>query len=157
MLDESVIRNACDESVITGRPIRLVSGCFDLLHIGHVDFLTEAKGSDGILVVAVLRDAFIRERKGSGRPIVKEKQRLALIQSLKVTDYSLLLEREDTENLIKKLKPAEYVIGGDRRESALPEQTILDTYHVTIRFTKLHGDESTTSLIEEIIRQNVLR
>lgn len=99
------------------RRIVLASGTFDLLHLGHVRFLEEAKkagGQDVELVVIVARDSTVESRRGD-RPVISENQRRALVDSLKVVDEALLgYEEFDIGKVIEKIKPNVVALGYDQ-------------------------------------------
>lgn len=99
------------------RRIVLASGTFDLLHLGHVRFLEEAKKAGGQnveLVVIVARDSTVENRRG-GRPVISENQRRALVDSLKVVDEALLgYEEFDIGKVIEKIKPNVVALGYDQ-------------------------------------------
>jgi FAD synthetase len=112
----------------TKRKIVLASGVFDLLHLGHVRFLEEAKrtgGPNAELIVIVARDGTAERRKGT-RPIVPEGQRCALVASLKVVDKAILgYEDFSMGKVIEKVKPDIIALGYDSHASSL-EQTVRD-------------------------------
>jgi FAD synthetase len=95
----------------------LASGVFDLLHLGHVRFLEEAKkagGRNAELVVIIARDSTVEKRKGE-RPIMPENQRCALVESLKVVDCAILGFKDfDMGKVIEKLKPDVIAVGYDQ-------------------------------------------
>jgi len=95
----------------------LASGTFDLLHLGHVRFLEEAKkagGKDAELIVIVARDSTVKARKGKN-PVMPEDQRRALVESLKVVDEAILgLEDFSIDNVIEKIKPDVIAVGHDQ-------------------------------------------
>jgi len=97
--------------------IVLASGTFDLLHLGHVRFLEEAKkagGKDAELIVIVARDSTVKARKGK-KPVMPEDQRRALVESLKVVDEAILgLEDFSIDNVIEKIKPDVIAVGHDQ-------------------------------------------
>lgn len=99
------------------RKIVLASGTFDLLHLGHVKYLEEAKkagGKNARLVVIVARDRTVEERKGR-KPVMPEDHRRALVESLKVVDQALLgYEDFDIAQVIEQLKPDVIAIGYDQ-------------------------------------------
>lgn len=99
------------------RRIVLASGTFDLLHLGHVRYLEEAKkagGQNAELVVIVARDSTVEERRGA-RPIIPENQRRALVGSLKVVDEAILgYEEFSVGKVIEKIKPDVIALGYDR-------------------------------------------
>jgi FAD synthetase len=108
------------------RKIVLASGVFDVLHLGHVKFLEEAKkagGKDAELIVIVARDATVEKRKGK-KPILSENQRRALVESLKVVDEAVLgYEKFDIGKVIEKIKPDIIVVGYDQNGM---EKTVKD-------------------------------
>jgi len=97
--------------------IVLASGVFDLLHLGHVRFLEEAKragGRNAELVVIIARDRIVEERKGE-KPIMSENQRCALVASLKVVDCTILgFQKFNIERVIDKVKPDVIAVGYDQ-------------------------------------------
>ncbi|MBS7616852.1 FAD synthase [Candidatus Bathyarchaeota archaeon] len=101
----------------TKRKIVLASGVFDLLHLGHVRFLEEAKkvgGKDAELIVIVARDSTVEKRKGA-KPVMPENQRRALVESLKVVDEAILgYEDFNLGKVIEKIKPDIIAVGHDQ-------------------------------------------
>jgi FAD synthetase len=99
------------------RNVVLASGTFDLLHLGHVRFLEEAKkagGKNAQLVVIVARDSTVKQRKGKD-PIMPEDQRRALVESLKVVDEAILgWEDFSINKVIERLKPDVIAVGHDQ-------------------------------------------
>jgi len=100
----------------TGRVV-LASGTFDLLHLGHVRYLEEAKkvgGKNAKLIVIVARDKTVQKRKGA-KPVMPEEQRRALVESLKVVDEAILgYEDFDIGMVIEELKPDIIAVGHDQ-------------------------------------------
>ena len=103
--------------MVTKKKIVLASGTFDLLHLGHVRFLEEAKkagGKDAELVVIVARDSTVKARKGK-KPIMPEDQRRALVESLKVVDEAILgWEDFSIDKVIERIKPDVIAVGHDQ-------------------------------------------
>ena len=99
------------------KKIVLASGTFDLLHLGHVKFLEEAKkagGENSELIVIVARDSTVEKRKGV-RPVMPEDQRRALVESLKMVDEAILgYEEFDIGKVIEKIKPDIIAVGYDQ-------------------------------------------
>jgi len=99
------------------RKIVLASGVFDLLHLGHVRYLEEAKkagGKNSELIVIIARDSTVEKRKGK-KPIMPEHQRRALVESLKVVDEAILgFEEFDIGKVVEKIKPDVIVVGYDQ-------------------------------------------
>jgi FAD synthetase len=110
------------------RKVVLASGVFDLLHLGHVKFLEEAKragGSKSELIVIVATDKTVEKTKGR-KPIMAEDQRRALVESLKVVDKAMLgFETLDIGEIISEVKPDVIALGYDQEEMAKEVQTYL--------------------------------
>jgi FAD synthetase len=108
---------ACKSKHERNRKVVLASGVFDLLHLGHVKFLEEAKkagGRNAELVVIVARDSTVKKRKGK-RPIMPENQRCALVDSLKVVDCAILgFEGFDIGKVVDRIKPNVIAVGYDQ-------------------------------------------
>ena len=111
------------------KKVVLASGVFDLLHLGHVKFLEEAKkagGPNSELVVIVARDSTVEKTKGR-KPIMSEDQRCALVESLKVVDRALLgFETLDIGEVIAKVKPDVIALGYDQEEMAKEVRSYLE-------------------------------
>jgi FAD synthetase len=107
------------------RKIVLTSGVFDLLHMGHVRFLEEAKKAGGPkakLIVIIARDSTVEKRKGK-RPVMPQYQRCALVASLKVVDEAILgYEDFNMEKVLEKIKPDIVAVGYDSQVSGLEQE-----------------------------------
>ncbi len=106
------------EHLAKKRPVVLTAGVFDLLHLGHVRFLEEAKrvgGENSELIVIVARDRTVEKRKGE-RPVMSENQRRALVESLEVVDEAILgYEEFNIDEVIEKIKPDVIALGHDQK------------------------------------------
>ncbi len=106
------------------RKVVLASGVFDLLHLGHVRFLEEAKkagGRNAKLIVIVARDSTVEKRKGS-KPIMPENQRRALVESLKVVDDAILgYEEFNMGKVIEKIRPDIIAVGHDSHMTGMEQ------------------------------------
>ncbi len=96
-----------------GKRIVFTNGCFDILHIGHVRYLEEAKGLGDILVLALNSDASVRSIKGPLRPVVPQDERAYIMASLEVVDYVTIFDEETPLTLIEDIVPDILVKGGD--------------------------------------------
>ena len=118
----------------------LASGTFDLLHLGHVRYLEEAKkagGKNAKLLVIVARDKTVEKRKGA-RPVMPEEHRRALVESLKVVDQAILgYERFDIGSVIEELKPDIIAVGYD--QTGIEEQVLkaLRERHLSVRVARI--------------------
>lgn len=96
-----------------GKRLVFTNGCFDLLHPGHVRYLTEARKLGDALVVALNSDRSVRALKGEGRPILNERERAEIISALAAVDYVFVFDDETPREVISKLLPDVLVKGGD--------------------------------------------
>ena len=118
----------------------LASGTFDLLHLGHVRFLEEAKkagGKDAELVVIVARDSTVKARKGK-KPVMPEDQRRALVESLKVVDEAILgLEDFSIDKVIEKIKPDLIAVGHDQDGIEREVQKAIEKEKFSVKVAKI--------------------
>jgi len=133
--------------------IILTNGCFDLLHIGHVRLLTQAKKIGDILLVAVNSDQSIRQLKGAIRPIIPENERLEMIASLQAVDYVFLFNDLTPVNIIEQIKPDIFIKGSGYSIENLPEYSSVKKYGgKVVTFASL-APFSTSQIIEKIKKQ----
>jgi FAD synthetase len=118
----------------------LASGTFDLLHLGHVRFLEEAKkagGENAELVVIVARDSTVKARKGK-KPVMPEDQRRALVESLKVVDEAILgLEDFSIDKVIEKIKPDVIAVGHDQDGIEKEVQKAIEKEKISVEVVKI--------------------
>ena len=96
-----------------GKNIVFTNGCFDILHLGHVRYLTAAKSHGDILVVGLNADRSVRQIKGDSRPVITQAQRAEVLAALRVVDYVTLFDETDPLKLIEYLQPDVLVKGDD--------------------------------------------
>jgi rfaE bifunctional protein nucleotidyltransferase chain/domain len=120
ILSRSAARAAVRAARRRGERVVFTNGCFDLLHVGHVRSLEQAKRLGDRLVVGVNRDASVRRLKGRARPIVGERQRAELVAALACVDWVVLFGEPTPLALIRALRPDVLAKGGDWR----PEEIV---------------------------------
>lgn len=96
-----------------GKRIVFTNGCFDILHLGHVQYLAEAKACGDLLVVGLNTDRSVRELKGPSRPLQSETDRAQILVALKSVDHTILFDEDTPLKLIEALQPDVLVKGGD--------------------------------------------
>jgi rfaE bifunctional protein nucleotidyltransferase chain/domain len=96
-----------------GQKLVFTNGVFDILHVGHVRYLEEARALGNALVVAVNSDASVRELKGEGRPLMNENDRAEILAALEAVDYVTIFDDVSPRSLISELLPDVLVKGGD--------------------------------------------
>jgi rfaE bifunctional protein nucleotidyltransferase chain/domain len=104
----------------SGKRVVLTNGVFDLLHVGHLRYLCQARQEGDLLVVGVNADASVRALK-PGRPLVPESERAELVAALWPVDYAVVFGEPTADGLLRALRPDVYVKGGDYTEDRLPE------------------------------------
>ena len=126
--------------------IVFTNGCFDILHLGHLKILEEAKKKGDILIVGLNSDASIRKIKGLKRPIISQKGRAKLLANMIQVDYVIIFNQATPYSLIKKIKPDILVKGGDWKQSEIVgNELVKKIYRV-----KLCLGHSTTNIINKI-------
>lgn len=96
-----------------GARLVFTNGVFDLLHVGHVRYLAQARGLGDALVVAINSDRTVRELKGPDRPVFDEKERAEILAAVRFVDYVVIFDNVSPRSLISKLLPDVLVKGGD--------------------------------------------
>ena len=104
ILDKNALEHQLTRWRFLGKKIVFTNGCFDILHLGHIDYLSKAADLGNILIVGVNSDASTKALKGSGRPINDEIQRTILLASLHFTDGIVLFDESTPLELIKMIK-----------------------------------------------------
>ena len=134
----------------TGERVVFTNGVFDLLHVGHIRYLSEARALGDALIVAVNTDASVRGLKGPLRPIVPEAERMEMLAALACVDYVTLFETPTPVPLLEQLHPLIYAKGGDYRVSDLPEAPIVCGYGGSAHVLSLVAGRSSTNIIAKI-------
>jgi D-glycero-beta-D-manno-heptose 1-phosphate adenylyltransferase len=133
-----------------GGHVVFTNGCFDLLHPGHIFYLLAARSLGDALVVGLNSDASVRRLKGPSRPVVPEGDRAAVLEALKSVDAVVVFGEDTPIRLMRELKPAVYVKGGDYRIEDLPEAEVAREFGAEVRIIPFEPGYSTSALIEKI-------
>jgi D-beta-D-heptose 7-phosphate kinase/D-beta-D-heptose 1-phosphate adenosyltransferase len=179
ILEEGVLLEEIKRLRTTGAHIVFSNGVFDLLHLGHVRYLREARDLGDLLIVAVNSDASTRRLKGPTRPIVGENERAETIAALAAVDYVTIFADAAAERLVRLLRPDVYVKGADYADARdrtlvlapgelrralsgqlgpsglaerLPEARAVAEYGGTLALIAYLPGHSTSELIERIVR-----
>jgi D-beta-D-heptose 7-phosphate kinase/D-beta-D-heptose 1-phosphate adenosyltransferase len=136
-----------------GERLVLTNGCFDLLHAGHVRLLRESRRLGEALAVAVNSDASVRKLKGHGRPVIGERERLEILAALEAVDYVLLFNEETPERLIRAVRPAVLVKGGDWGRARVVGRKTVEEDGGKVRILPLRKGVSTTRIIRRIVER----
>jgi rfaE bifunctional protein nucleotidyltransferase chain/domain len=133
-----------------GKRIVLANGCFDLIHVGHIRYLKEAKTQGDVLVVALNSDSSVHGLKGEGRPILNEEERVEIISSFYFVDYITVFEEANVENILLTLKPHVHAKGSDYTEETVPERETVLSYGGEIAITGGPKVKNTTEISRKI-------
>lgn len=135
-----------------GKKLVFTNGCFDILHVGHIKYLKEAKAMGDCLIVGVNSDASVKRLKGQARPVNTLGDRLALLSALEFVDYVVAFEEDTPEELIGAVKPDVLVKGGDYRMEEIVGADYVLGYGGTVTTIPLVEGKSTTGMIEKMKR-----
>ena len=150
VLNEEQLQQAIQQAHARGEKVIMTNGCFDLLHTGHVSYLTEARKLGDRLVVAVNSDESVRELKGEQRPINNLESRMTLLSALESVDWVVPFVEETPERLYCKVLPDVIVKGGDYRpEEVAGGQCVIENGGA-VEILKFVEGHSTTSIVEKI-------
>lgn len=133
-----------------GKRIVFTNGCFDLLHVGHIRYLQQARDLGDCLIVGLNSDASVRALKGESRPVNSEDERAELLGALRAVDYVALFSEPTAERLIRCIRPHVYAKGGDYSVETLPEAETVRECGGVVQLLPFSDGRSTTRLIEKI-------
>ena len=150
IIERNSVKNFCENLRQQGKKIVFTNGCFDILHVGHVRYLTAAKNFGDVLIVGLNTDQSVKKLKGDSRPVNNEKDRAEVLLGLKAVDYVVFFGEQTAENLISEVKPDVYAKGGDYTLETLPEAKIVQSYGGKVEFIQLVAGKSTTNIINKI-------
>ena len=136
-----------------GKTVVFTNGCFDVLHAGHVRYLTAARKLGDCLIVGLNSDASVQRLKGPTRPINQEQDRAEVLAGLYAVDYIVIFPDQTAEGLVAELQPDIYAKGGDYSVDRLPEAAVAAAYGgKTILIPEVKG-KSSSRIIAKIARQ----
>lgn len=150
IMSEEQLLIAVEEARGRGERIVFTNGCFDILHAGHVDYLSEARAEGDRLIVAVNDDQSVYRLKGEGRPINPLDRRMALLAGLEAVDWVVPFPEDTPENLLRTIKPDVLAKGGDYAVDQVVGGDIVRAYNGEVKVVRLVEDCSTSALVEKI-------
>ena len=145
---------AVQSNLLRAQGLRLVftNGCFDLLHVGHVRYLQAARRCGDALAVAVNGDESVRALKGPTRPINCEADRAEVLAGLECVDFVVLFHTPRVDSVIREVRPAVYVKGGDYTLDTLDpaERAVLEAVGARVNIVGLVPGKSTTAVVQKM-------
>ena len=136
------------------KKIVFTNGCFDILHVGHIEYLKFSRRQGDVLVIGLNTDRSVREQKGDKRPFVSEDERARLISALEDVDYVILFDDLTPEKLIRRVKPDVLVKGEDWKEKGVVGREFVESYGGKVILAPLVKDVSTTDIVSRILERS---
>src|SRR3989304_736360 len=132
------------------KKVVFTNGVFDLIHAGHVDYLTKAKALGDILIVGMNTDASVRKIKGDKRPILKQDERAFIISNIKAVDYVAFFNEDTPKEIIDEIIPDILVKGADWSIDKIIGRETVEKNGGEVKTIEFVNDQSTSKIIESI-------
>lgn len=150
ILNRQILKEKLDALRKDGKKIAFTNGCFDILHVGHVRYLREAKKTADVLVLALNSDFSVRSIKGEKRPLVNEEERAEILAALEFIDFVTIFEELTPQELIVYLKPDVLIKGGDWPEDKVVGRDDVKEWGGRVVLIPEVKGKSTTNIVEKI-------
>ena len=154
IVSQSLLRETLRELKAKGKKVVFTNGCFDLVHLGHLDYLEKARGKGDALVIGLNSDQSIRRLKGASRPVMDENSRARLLAALEFVDYVVLFNEDTPLELIRDILPDILVKGDDYQVSNIVGADIVMSNGGKVETVELVKGYSSTAIIEKIKNLN---
>ena len=138
-----------------GKRVVFANGCFDVLHVGHVRYLQQARSLGNYLVVGLNSDDSVCRLKGEKRPVLDQAARASLLSALQCVDAIVIFEDDTVDRILIELKPHFHCKGSDYTPESVPEKETVKNYGGSTSITGGEKVQSTRWLFEEIKRRHV--
>jgi len=132
--------------------IVFANGCFDILHVGHVRYLSGAHAEGDVLVVGINADSGVYGLKGPGRPVLTERARAMLVASLRVVDYVVIFPEPTVAALLSDLRPDVHAKGTDYTVETVPERATARKLGIRVAIVGDPKGHSTRDLLQQVVR-----
>jgi rfaE bifunctional protein nucleotidyltransferase chain/domain len=152
ILNRKILQEKLDALRREGKKIAFTNGCFDILHVGHVRYLREAKKTADILVLALNSDSSVQSIKGEKRPLVGEEERAEILAALEFIDFVTIFPELTPLELINYLKPDIIIKGGDWPEEKVVGRDDIKKWGGRVIIIPEVEGKSTTNIVEKIKR-----
>ncbi len=153
ILEEADLLRRLHHERARGQKVVFTNGCFDLIHVGHIQYLQLARRLGDLLVVGVNDDASVRRLKGEGRPLIGGRQRAELLGALACVDFVVFFAEDTPQRLIEAIRPHVLVKGGDYTAEEIVGREIVEAYGGRVETLPLVEGISTTNLVETILQR----
>jgi rfaE bifunctional protein nucleotidyltransferase chain/domain len=136
---------------IDGKTVVFANGCFDLLHVGHIRYLCDARSLGDALILGINSDKSVAALKGNGRPLQNARDRAEIVASLMCVDYVLLFDDPTVDGILKELRPDIHAKGTDYTEKSVPERDTVRSYGGKVVITGDPKNHASRDLISNIV------
>jgi len=136
-----------------GKKVVFSNGVFDLIHSGHVDYLSKAKKLGDVLIVGLNSDESVKRIKGNKRPILNQEERSYILSNLKPVDYVVFIEEDTPEKLISEIIPDILVKGADWAVEKIVGKVIVEKNGGKVINIEFVNDQSTSKIIDLIVQR----
>lgn len=136
-----------------GKKVVFTNGVFDLIHSGHIDYLSKAKKLGDVLIVGLNSDDSVRRIKGDKRPILKQEERAFILSNLKPVDYVFFFDEDTPEKLISEIIPDILVKGADWSVDKIVGREIVEKNGGKVMNIEFVNDQSTSKIIDLIVKR----
>ena len=150
ILERKILKEKVEALRKDGKKIAFTNGCFDILHVGHVRYLTEARKTADILILALNSDSSVRAIKGEKRPLVPEEERAEVLAALECIDFITIFKELTPLELINYLKPDILIKGGDWPEDKVVGRDEVKKWGGRVLLIPEIKGKSTTNIVEKI-------
>lgn len=150
ILDHEELAREVEALKAAGRRVVMTNGTFDLLHVGHIRSLEDARSRGDALLVAVNSDASVRGYKGPGLPIQPAEERAEILAALRCVDYVTIFDELTVDGLLLRLKPHVHAKGTEYKPDSVPEGDTVRSYGGEIAIVGDPKAHSTSWLIQRI-------
>ena len=135
-----------------GNKIVFGNGCFDIIHVGHIRYLKEAKSLGNYLIIAINSDLSTKKLKGNDHLIIPEEERMEIVAAIEYVDFVTIFSEPTVETLLSRLKPHIHAKGTDYSKETVPEKEVTKAYGGEIAIVGDKKDHSSTE-IKSILRK----
>jgi len=151
ILDRTILKKKLDALRKEGKKIAFTNGCFDLLHVGHVRYLKEARKTADVLVLALNSDSSVQTIKGPKRPLVPEQERAEILSALECIDFITIFSESTPLELIGLLKPDVLIKGGDWAEEQVVGRNEIRQWGGRVEIIPEVAGKSTTNIVDRVL------
>ena len=149
ILDREAMRTERKRLAAQDHTVVFTNGCFDILHVGHVDYLTFARNQGDALVVGLNSDASVAKIKGNGRPFIPQEERATLLAALEVVDCVVIFDEDEPAGMIADILP-DVLVKGEDWKHYVSGREIVEKNGGRVVLAPLIKERSTTNIIERI-------